>query len=162
MGEMSEIIPDKRMTLYNEHVFVFGSNLAGRHGKGAALCAKKYFGAVQGQGIGRQGRSYAIPTKNERLQVLDLGTIQTYVSDFLEYALTREQTLFEVSRVGCVLAGYKNEEIAPMFLEAPSNCRFDHAWQVLIDKWRANMRVYYDTRKYEHCQNTACWCKTAE
>lgn len=102
-------------------IFVFGSNLAGRHGKGAALAAKEQYGAIYGQGIGRQGESYAIPTKDENLCVLPLEEIQIYVDRFLEYARTHPELVFELTPIGCGLAGYSAEEIAPMFKDAPDN-----------------------------------------
>lgn len=103
-------------------IFVFGSNLAGRHGKGAALFARQNHGAIYGKGIGLQGNSYAIPTKDERLQALHLDAIAAYVAMFLEEALTRPDLTFKVTPIGCGLAGYKPEQIAWMFdLPCPRN-----------------------------------------
>ncbi len=104
-----------------EPVFVFGSNEGGRHGKGAALFAKQYRGAVYGQGVGRQGNSYAIPTKDEDLWPLPLPNIHQYVAGFLAYAAHHEHEQFEVTPIGCGLAGYSPEDIAPMFRNAPPN-----------------------------------------
>ncbi|MFZ2190078.1 MAG: hypothetical protein WAV48_04820 [Candidatus Magasanikiibacteriota bacterium] len=104
------------------NIFVFGSNLAGRHGKGAALFAKKHFGAVYGQGIGRQGDSYAIPTKDWWLNTLPIDQIKRHVDDFLEYATLNFWESFNVTAIGCGLAGYTPKDIAPLFREAPSNC----------------------------------------
>lgn len=70
----------------SEPIFVFGSNLAGRHGKGAALFARRNHGAIYGQGVGRQGNSYAIPTKDAKLRTLPLVTIHEHVGDFIVYA----------------------------------------------------------------------------
>jgi hypothetical protein len=103
-------------------IFVFGSNLAGRHGKGAALFAAQERGAVRGQGYGPQGRSYAIPTKDEKLAVLPLADIAGHVAAFLVYADRHPHERFEVTAIGTGLAGYRPEEIAPMFRAAPSNC----------------------------------------
>jgi hypothetical protein len=103
-------------------IFVFGSNLAGRHGKGAALHARRHFGAIYGQGIGLQDRSYAIPTKDDCLKTLPLPVIQRYVDQFKEFAAQHPELTFEVTAIGCGLAGYKPEQIAPMFNDAPSNC----------------------------------------
>ena len=105
-----------------DRVFVFGSNLAGRHGKGAALHARQHCGAVYGQGIGLQGRSYAIPTKDERLKTLPLPVIQQYIEQFKTFAAQNPELTFEVTPIGCGLAGYKPEQIAPMFKDAPGNC----------------------------------------
>jgi len=109
-------------------VFVFGSNLAGVHGAGAALFAKQYHGAIQYQGIGLQGNSYGIPTKDVRIQTLGLAIIRKYVEDFILFARKHPQLQFQVTCIGCGLAGYKGEDIAPMFKDAPKNCYFDKAW----------------------------------
>lgn len=110
-------------------VFVFGSNLAGRHGKGAAIYALRYHGAIYGQGIGRQGNSYAIPTKDARICTLSLDRISTYVVEFLEYARQNPDTDFEVTKIGCGLAGYKESDIKPMFKGAPLNCKLPDWWR---------------------------------
>lgn len=111
-----------------ETVFVFGSNLAGRHGAGAALEAKIHWGAKYGQGSGRQGMSYAIPTKSGNLVTLPLKEIQTHVAGFLWYAKKHPELTFLVTRVGCGLAGYQDREIAPFFRGAPANCVFPEEW----------------------------------
>ena len=113
----------------DKRIFVFGSNLAGRHGKGAALDARKYHGAIYGQGVGPQGESYAIPTKDERLRTLPLEEIEGYVSDFLDYARSRPDLRFQVTAIGTGLAGYRHKDIAPMFTEAPDNCDLPAEWQ---------------------------------
>lgn len=102
-------------------IFVFGSNLAGRHGKGAALYARQHHGAVYGQGEGLQGDSYAIPTKDMRLQTLPLPAIRAHVAAFVEFAQRNPKVRFRLSAIGCGLAGYLPEDIAPMFREAPAN-----------------------------------------
>jgi hypothetical protein len=102
-------------------IFVFGSNLAGRHGAGAAKYARQHCGAVYGQGIGRQGNSYAIPTKDEFIRTLPLNIIKVYVDEFLSYANENPTELFELTPIGTGLAGYKPSDIAPMFESAPSN-----------------------------------------
>lgn len=99
-------------------IFVFGSNLAGIHGAGSALEAKKKWGAIQGQGIGRQGQSYAIPTKDSHLKVLQLSAIRYYVNEFLIYAKNHPDNTFQVVAIGCGLAGYKPHQIAPYFRDA--------------------------------------------
>ena len=110
-------------------IFVFGSNLAGRHGKGAALAARQHHGAIYGQGVGRQGDSYAIPTKDRALHTLPLATIRYYVEHFLLYAHEHPELTFEVTRVGCGLAGYTDADIAPMFRGAPQNCQLPPGWR---------------------------------
>ena len=117
------------------HYFVFGSNEAGRHGKGAALTAKNCFGAVYGQGHGEQGNSYAIATKDDSLRSLSLDTIAENVRVFLQHAINHPHKQFAVSRVGCGLAGYKDEDIAPMFKGHPSNVYFlDNRWEELYNE----------------------------
>jgi len=104
------------------HVFVFGSNLAGRHGRGAALAAAKNWGAVYGVGFGPTGNSYAIPTKDHQLKVLPLDQIHAHVDWFINYAEKHPETTFLVTAVGTDLAGYSPKDIAPMFKDAPKNC----------------------------------------
>ncbi len=103
------------------NIFVFGSNLAGRHGKGAALHARNKKGAIYGQGVGLQGESYAIPTKDKNLKKLPLMIIKEFVQEFLYYAKINENLIFEVTPIGCGLAGYKYDDIAPMFRNSPKN-----------------------------------------
>jgi hypothetical protein len=113
-------------------IFVFGSNLAGRHGKGAALWARQHRGAIYCQGVGRQGNAYAIPTKDHHLQVLPLNLIQTYVDEFLEYARQRPGIAFELTPIGCGLAGYRPKQIAPMVANAPSNVQLPDAFSTVL------------------------------
>ena len=115
-------------------IFVFGSNLAGIHGAGAALTAKKHYGAIDGQGIGRQGDSYAIPTKDERIVTLPLHHIREHVNIFVQYAIDNPKDEFYVTKVGCGLAGYHNWEIAPMFCHAPKNCMLHEEWITIINQ----------------------------
>lgn len=102
-------------------IFVFGSNLAGRHGKGAALTAKKY-GAVYGVGVGLTGRAYAIPTKGNRMEILTLPEIRYYVDRFKDFARLRTDLTFRITAIGCGLAGFRPEEIGPFFKDVPPNC----------------------------------------
>lgn len=108
-------------------IFVFGSNLAGRHGKGAAKYAREREGAIYGVGVGRQGNSYAIPTKGHRLEILPLETIRGYVAQFIKYAKVHPELEFKVTRIGCGLAGYTPADMIPLFANAPDNCKFDWA-----------------------------------
>lgn len=110
-------------------IFVFGSNLAGRHGKGAALHARQVHGAKYGVGVGPTGNAYAIPTKDENIQTLPLDRIAPYVADFLEYARENQHLQFEVTRIGCGLAGYTDSQISPMFSGAPENCNLPDGWR---------------------------------
>jgi hypothetical protein len=110
-------------------IFVFGSNLAGRHGAGSALAAVREHGAKWGQGTGLQGASYAIPTKDHGLRVLPLNHIKQFVDIFVQFAADHQEMTFNVVKVGCGLAGYREEEIAPLFAKAPGNCRLPEGWR---------------------------------
>lgn len=114
----------------SNNIFVFGSNLAGRHGKGAAKFAKEFCGAVYGQGFGLQGNSFAIPTKDENLRTLPLEPIHSFVRQFLHFAEQNKDKLFYVTRIGCGLAGYTDIQIAPMFAHTPPNCILPAMWNV--------------------------------
>lgn len=124
-------------------IFVFGSNLAGVHGAGAARYAMQHEGAVWRQGRGHHGNSYAIPTKDFNIESLTLKHIQSYVDQFIGYTKAHPELEFKVTRIGCGLAGYKDEDIAPMFEDAPNNCLFDTAWQDYLDCRHA--RRYWGT-----------------
>lgn len=117
-----------------KHIFVFGSNEAGRHGKGAALTARQSWGAIYGNGRGRQGASYAIPTKDNWLQKRPLDLIAADIDKFLDYANTHKDLTFLVTKVGCGLAGYYESVIAPLFAEAPENCRLPEGWRKLAER----------------------------
>ena len=112
-----------------QQIFVFGSNLAGRHGAGAALFARQHHGAVYGQGMGLQGTSYGIPTKGMHLATLTLYQIKHYVSEFIKFAEAHPELTFNVTRIGCGLAGYTDSDIAPMFKGAPINCNLPEGWR---------------------------------
>jgi hypothetical protein len=112
---------DHGLLLMADPIFVFGSNRAGRHGKGAALYARQHHGAIRGQGEGRQGNSYAIPTKDSYLNTLTLDAIRKHVETFIAYAKNNPQETFQLTAIGCGLAGYRPEQIAPMFRQVPLN-----------------------------------------
>jgi len=105
--------PERITTLKSDEIFVFGSNLGGFHGGGAARIAVLNFGAIMGQGVGLQGQSYAIPTMQGGVE-----TIKPYVDEFIEFARNREDLFFYVTRIGCGIAGFMDEEIAPLFANA--------------------------------------------
>lgn len=107
--------PDYITELRPDEVFVFGSNLAGRHGGGAAWIAYRQFGAIMGQGVGQQGQSYAIPTMQG-----GVVTIKPYVDDFIAFAKAHPELFFYVTRIGCGIAGFDDTEIAPLFTGAIS------------------------------------------
>lgn len=114
-------------------VFVFGSNEAGFHGAGAAKDALRK-GAVWGKGHGRFGNTYALPTKDRQIRSLKLRDVSKYVHAFLEYAREHGDEHFQVTRVGCGLAGFRDSDIAPMFVDAPTNCHFDREWEPYLPK----------------------------
>jgi hypothetical protein len=109
-------------------IFVFGSNLAGKHGKGAALDAKNLWDAEYGVGEGPTGRAYAIPTKDANLKRRTLFQIRVSVDKFKDYASAHPDLVFFVTRIGCGLAGYKDDDIGPMFHGAPANCELPPGW----------------------------------
>jgi hypothetical protein len=110
-------------------IFVFGSNLAGVHGAGAAKFAYDNHGAIWGQGVGLQGTSYGIPTKDSEIQTLPIVEIKRYVDQFLGFAKRHQELAFNVTRIGCGLAGYKDKDIAPLFAGAPTNCYLPNGWR---------------------------------
>lgn len=111
--EHSKYTPDRISQLGENEIFVFGSNLRGSHGGGAARVAYQKFGAIMGQGVGLQGQSYAIPTMQGGVE-----TIQPYVDEFIAFAKEHAELYFYVTRIGCGIAGFKEEEIAPLFMGA--------------------------------------------
>lgn len=117
-------------------IFVFGSNDAGIHGAGAAKYAMEHKAARFGKSYGHVGDSFAIPTKDEILETLPLDRINDYVRGFIAYARGHRKLKFQVTCIGCGLAGLKHEDIAPMFKDAPPNCYFDELWRpVLGDRY---------------------------
>lgn len=123
--------PENITSLGKDEVFVFGSNLAGNHAGGAARVALERFGAVMGQGVGMQGQSYAIPTMQGGVE-----TIKPYVDEFIALAREWDQTTFWVTRIGCGIAGFTDEEIAPLFAEALDlyNVRLPKSFADIINK----------------------------
>ena len=101
--------------LHHDLIFVFGSNLAGRHGAGAAKQALLEFRAIYGRGVGLQGSGYAIPTKDQHLKVLALKQIQKHVNTFLQFHKDNPDLYFFLTAIGTGYAGYKHSQIAPMF-----------------------------------------------
>lgn len=115
-----------------DEVFVFGSNLGGFHGGGAARAAFNKFGAVWGQGVGLQGQSYAIPTMQGGVE-----TIKPYVDEFIRFAAGHPEKRFLVTPIGCGIAGFTAEEIAPLFTDARGleNISLPESfWRVLDDE----------------------------
>lgn len=104
------------------NVLVFSSNLGGFYGAGSAKFAYDKCGAIWGCGIGLQGNSYAIPTKDEFLDVMSIKRITIHVDNFIDFVHSRPDLIFNIVAIGCGLAGFKPEQIAPMFKNTPSNC----------------------------------------
>lgn len=113
--------PENISHLENKEIFVFGSNQAGIHGAGAAKLAFDKFGAVWLKGVGHEGKTYAIPTKDYGIKTLSLDKIGEYVKEFMEYADKNPDFTFLVTEIGCGLAGYTPKEIAPLFKGYPLN-----------------------------------------
>lgn len=126
------------MTLHDpsEMIFVFGSNLSGIHGAGAARYAREHKGAVLGVGEGMTGQSYALPTKGINISFMDFDTIQTHVQKFMKFAYDeRNELQFQVTRVGTGLSGFRDDNIADLFryvAHRKSNCFFDTAWRPFL------------------------------
>lgn len=108
-----EYTPKRITELKPNEIFVFGSNLSGSHGGGAALLAYNRFGAIWGQGVGLQGQSYGIPTMHG-----GVDAIKPYVDEFIAFAREHQEYKFLVTRVGCGIAGFTDTEMAPLFKDA--------------------------------------------
>jgi len=128
-----EYTPERITHLEPDEIFVFGSNLQGMHGGGAARIAFNKFGAIWGRGVGLQGQSYAIPTMQGGIE-----TIKPYVDQFIEFAGERAQNIFYVTRIGCGIAGFTDEEIAPLFDRAYNlhNVRLPKSFADIIERNR--------------------------
>lgn len=122
--------PDRISELKENEIFVFGSNLAGAHGGGAARLAYERFGAVWGEGVGLQGQTYAIPTMQGGVE-----TIKPYVDAFILFAKENPTLTFLVTRIGCGIAGFRDEEIAPLFKDAidAANIILPQEFEELLD-----------------------------
>ena len=119
-------------SLKPNEIFVYGSNLAGRHGAGAAKQALQW-GAVYGRD-GLSGQTYGISTKDENIKTLPLNRIRDHVAEFLYEAEERPHLRFLVTRIGCGLAGYKDEQIAPMFRSRSENVVLPDEWLEILKK----------------------------
>ncbi|HXQ34630.1 MAG TPA: hypothetical protein VN843_11515 [Anaerolineales bacterium] len=122
-----------------QKIFVMASNLAGRHGASSALEALKNHGAVYGQGVGLQGSSYAIPTKDERIRTMPLERIKPYVDEFIQFAKDHPEMEFNVVKIGTGLARYTNEQMAVLFRDSPDNVYLHPEWNTLLG--RTNTKV---------------------
>lgn len=122
-------------------VFCFGSNEAGIHGAGAARTAYQQHGARYGKSYGHYGQSFAIPTKDEYIETLPLERIKQYVEGFKAYAVGHRKVTFRMTRIGCGLAGFKDSQIAPLFIGSPLNVQFDETWK----EYLGNQYTYWGT-----------------
>lgn len=127
--------PENITELEPDDIFVFGSNLEGMHLGGAARTAVEKFGAIMGQGVGIQGQSYAIPTMQG-----GVDTIKPYVDQFIDLAREWDQNTFYITRIGCGIAGFRDEEIAPLFRDALSlyNVRLPRSWVEILQNEELN------------------------
>jgi hypothetical protein len=134
---ISNMIAGRKCPLFNlprchmrkDQVFTFASNEAGIHGKGAAKTAMAKYGAQYGKSYGHYGQSFAIPTKDEFITGgLTLGQLECYIAGFKAYAYSKRKLQFIVTRIGCGLAGFTDDQIAPLFKGSPKNCIFDARW----------------------------------
>jgi hypothetical protein len=112
-------------------IFVFDSNLAGKHGKGTSITAYMKYGAIYGQSFGLQGSSFAIPTKDEQFKTLPVKSIAKYIDSFIKYAILNPDITFEVPRIACGIDSYEDVIVAPLFKNAPDNCLLPAGWRLL-------------------------------
>lgn len=132
-----------RASCKRKQIFVFGSNTQGRHGKGAALTALKRYGAIYGQSKGLQGQSYAIVTKDLKRgkRSVTLSSIYKQIQVLKEFAVEHPKLTFNISEIGCGLAGFNVSEIAPMFVNMPRNVRLNHKFQVYLEIQLNNIKI---------------------
>lgn len=119
---------------------MFGSNLAGRHGAGAAKFARMNAGTIYGNWVGMQGVSYALPTKDTKIKTLPLNEIQEYVRNFIEFAQENLNKTFYVTPIGTGLAGYNHFQIVPMFYGASENVLLPPQWKEFLEGINANRK----------------------
>ena len=112
-------------------IFLFGSNEAGIHGAGAADFAVKWKGAKWHQGWGLSGNSFALPTKDQHIKTLPFDKVADYVNSFKAFATEHPELKFQVTRIGCGLAGFSDDQIRPLFDDAPSNCFLPGVWNIV-------------------------------
>ena len=130
----------KGIKVNSRPIFCFGSNLAGIHGAGAALHARKFYGAKIGVSVGPTGRAYAIPTKDENIQSLPLDVIEGHVADFMRYAEDNPALSFGLVPIGTGLAGYSRLQMMQLVtsFDIPDNVFFTKQW---FTKYRVDRNV---------------------
>lgn len=136
-----------RSSLPANGIFVFGSNELGHHGSGAAYTAREEFGAKVGLGFGFSGSSFAIPTKDWNIATLPLDIIEQYVNRTIAFIKTKPMFDFYITKIGCGLAGYTVEQIAPMFAEVIDleNVYLPSEFRVCLNKV-SKIRVLYSVQ----------------
>jgi hypothetical protein len=158
------------MKIFPNSVFVFGSNREGIHGAGSALFAKKTLGAKQGVGEGFTGKlsladdvlnCYALPTKSSPIETLSLDDIQEHVYQFLETADSFPDIAFQVTRVGCGLAGFKDEEIYPLFIDRPDNVLLPYRWLKIENPSIENRIIIAGGRNFNNYEQLRDYCDFA-
>jgi hypothetical protein len=122
-------------------IFVFGSNESGIHGAGAARYAKINYGAIMGIGFGFSGTSFAIPTKDFHIETLPFDTVKKYIRAFIFQADFHPEWNYKVTRIGCGLAGFNDEEISPLFKNCGNHFSFDSFWK----EWLGENKNYWGT-----------------
>ncbi|WP_221659252.1 A1S_2505 family phage non-structural protein [Bacteroides salyersiae] len=128
----TRITPNHITELKSNEIFVFGSNLQGYHGGGAARLAMNKWGAVWGQGTGLQGQTYAIPTMQGGTE-----TIRPYIDQFIKFAQNDPERTFLVTEIGCGIAGFRPADIAPLFKNAiniPNIWLPQRFWEILQEE----------------------------
>lgn len=109
-------------------VYVYGANESYINASGTARIAREEYGAGMGRGWGLVGKSFGIPTKDWDINTLSLAEIKHYVNRFRSFAVSRPNMTFYITKIGCGLAGLREEDIRPMFLDAPANCILPYGW----------------------------------
>jgi hypothetical protein len=132
------------MSKYVREVFVFGSNELGKHGAGAAKYAVIKYGAVYGKAFGMQGNSFAIPTKDKDLKTLSTAEIKEHIDVFIKFAKSKPEYRFNVTKIGCGLAGLSEVIIAPLFLHAPKNVYLPQRFVTLLEYFDSHHPVSFD------------------
>lgn len=159
------ITPSQVNILADGEIFVFGSNFQGRHMGGAARVAQEKYGAVWGIGEGLQGQSYAIPTME------GLENLAQAVQRFTSFAKQHQELKFFVTAIGCGIAGYQPEEIAPMFLDAaylPNVYLPLSFWKIIMkipraeESVRAFAQSVLDVCRYAHRNNPPTWTTSTD
>jgi hypothetical protein len=117
-----------------QDILVFGSDLSGSHNWGDALTALRQYDAVYGRAVGLQGRSYAIPIRDEQGKLLPLPVIEQYIRAFLRFATTHRELNFRVTRIACGRDKYQDEQIASFFSNRPPNCQIPKNWHRYLEK----------------------------